>query len=97
MPMGYALCSTPVNIILFEHSETLKPLSRSDPRAVHIVDILRRRPGDDFYAELCLGRRAAAPRADSSCHRDAETAERAQGPAGSHVARGKRHAFRDLR
>jgi RsmE family RNA methyltransferase len=56
--MPYALL--PVNIILFDLPETLSPLTRTDPRALHILDVLRRRPGDDFDAGLIDGPRGKA-------------------------------------
>jgi 16S rRNA (uracil1498-N3)-methyltransferase len=49
-----------VNIILFDLPETLSPLPRTDPRATHILDVLRRRPGDDFDAGLIDGPRGKA-------------------------------------
>lgn len=47
----------PVNIILFRSTETDQPLPRQDPRARHILDVLRRRPGDSFDAGLLNGPR----------------------------------------
>lgn len=46
-----------VNIILFRPSEVELPLPRKDPRARHILDVLRRRPGDSFDAGLFDGPR----------------------------------------
>jgi 16S rRNA (uracil1498-N3)-methyltransferase len=46
-----------MNIILFRPHEVELPLSRHDPRARHILDILRRRPGDTFDAGLINGPR----------------------------------------
>lgn len=46
-----------MNIILFRPHEVELPLSRQDPRARHILDILRRRPGDTFDAGLINGPR----------------------------------------
>lgn len=37
-----------VNLILFAASEIHQPLPRRDPRAIHIIDILRRKVGDSF-------------------------------------------------
>jgi len=48
---------THVNIILFRPAEVELPLSRCDPRAVHILGVLRRRPGDIFDAGLINGPR----------------------------------------
>jgi RsmE family RNA methyltransferase len=44
-----------MNLILFEANETGLPLC--DPRARHILDVLRRRPGDRFGAGLINGPR----------------------------------------
>ncbi len=52
--MGH--CDT-VNLILFEPAEAALPLPRTDPRAVHLLDVLRRRPGDMFDAGLVNGPR----------------------------------------
>ncbi|HKB58192.1 MAG TPA: RsmE family RNA methyltransferase [Lacunisphaera sp.] len=46
-----------MNIILFYAPEVELPLPRSDPRAVHLLDVLRRRPGDNFDAGLIDGPR----------------------------------------
>ena len=35
-----------VNIILFEESEVDTPFKREDPRVVHLLEVLRRKPGD---------------------------------------------------
>lgn len=47
----------PVNLILFERTEVDRPLARSDPRAQHLCDVLRRRPGDTFDAGMVDGPR----------------------------------------
>jgi 16S rRNA (uracil1498-N3)-methyltransferase len=55
-----AFCKRPVtrvNIILFTSSEIGSPLPRRDPRSRHIVEILRRQPGDTFDAGLINGPR----------------------------------------
>lgn len=44
-----------VNLILFEPHETDVPLPRSDRRARHLIEVLRRRPGDSFDAGLVNG------------------------------------------
>jgi RsmE family RNA methyltransferase len=44
-----------VNIILFRPSEVELPLPRHDPRARHILTVLRRQPGDTFDAGVCNG------------------------------------------
>jgi len=49
-----------VNLILFEPAETERPLPRSDPRAAHVLDVLRRREGDTFDAGLVDGPRGKA-------------------------------------
>lgn len=54
------LASSAVNLILFEPTETAVPLPRTDPRAVHILDVLRRRVGDTFDAGLVNGPRGKA-------------------------------------
>lgn len=46
-----------VNLILFDPAEIAAPLPRSDPRAAHLLDVLRRRPGDTFDAGLVDGPR----------------------------------------
>jgi 16S rRNA (uracil1498-N3)-methyltransferase len=49
-----------VNLILFEPHETTVPLSRRDPRAQHVLEILRRQPGDSFDVGLVDGPRGKA-------------------------------------
>ena len=46
-----------MNIILFSPEEISRPLPRRDPRAVHLLGILRRQPGDTFDAGLVNGPR----------------------------------------
>lgn len=46
-----------MNLILFELAETNVPLPRDDPRARHILDVLRRDVGDTFDAGLVNGPR----------------------------------------
>lgn len=46
-----------MNIILFRPHEVELPLPRHDPRAGHILAVLRRRPGDTFDAGLINGPR----------------------------------------
>jgi len=46
-----------VNLILFEPDEIAHPLARSDPRAGHLLRVLRRREGDTFDAGLVNGPR----------------------------------------
>ncbi len=49
-----------MNLILFEPAELAAPLPRRDPRAVHILDVLRRKVGDTFDAGLVNGPRGKA-------------------------------------
>ncbi|WP_414661047.1 16S rRNA (uracil(1498)-N(3))-methyltransferase [Horticoccus sp. 23ND18S-11] len=49
-----------MNLILFESTETDRPLPRADRRAVHIMDVLRRAPGDTFDVGLVNGPRGKA-------------------------------------
>ena len=49
-----------MNIVLFEPEEIACPLARSDERAKHIVDVLRRREGDSFDAGAIDGLRGKA-------------------------------------
>ncbi len=44
-----------MNLILFEPQETAAPLARTDPRAVHVLDVLRRQVGDSFDVGLIDG------------------------------------------
>lgn len=46
-----------MNIILFEPEELSTPLPRTDPRAAHLLDVLRRREGDTFDAGVINGPR----------------------------------------
>jgi len=46
-----------VNLILFDHTETTQPLPRADHRARHLLEVLRREPGDEFDAGLVNGLR----------------------------------------
>ena len=46
-----------MNLILFDPAEIAVPLPRRDPRAVHLLDVLRRREGDEFDAGLVDGPR----------------------------------------
>jgi 16S rRNA (uracil1498-N3)-methyltransferase len=46
-----------VNIILFRPSEVELPLPRNDPRAQHLLAVLRRQPGDTFDAGIINGPR----------------------------------------
>jgi len=49
-----------LNLALFEPAEISKPLPRSDPRAVHVLEILRRSEGDVFDVGLVNGPRGKA-------------------------------------
>lgn len=44
-----------MNLVLFEPSELARPLPRGDRRAVHLVEVLRRRAGDTFDAGIAGG------------------------------------------
>ncbi|MFZ9682281.1 MAG: 16S rRNA (uracil(1498)-N(3))-methyltransferase [Cephaloticoccus sp.] len=46
-----------MNLILFQSDETQRPLPRDDARAVHLLTVLRRQPGDTFDAGLINGPR----------------------------------------
>ncbi|MBS0661972.1 MAG: RsmE family RNA methyltransferase [Verrucomicrobia bacterium] len=46
-----------MNLILFEPAELAAPLPRSDPRARHLLTVLRRKVGDTFDAGLVNGPR----------------------------------------
>jgi len=49
-----------VNLILFEPAELDRPLLRTDPRARHVLDVLRRHIGDTFDAGEVNGPRGKA-------------------------------------
>ncbi len=49
-----------MNLVLFEPAEIAAPLPRSDSRAQHILDVLRRREGDTFDVGLVNGPRGKA-------------------------------------
>lgn len=49
-----------MNLVLFESAELSAPLPRTDPRAAHVLDVLRRRAGDTFDAGLVDGPRGKA-------------------------------------
>jgi RsmE family RNA methyltransferase len=49
-----------LNLVLFEPAEISSPLPRSDPRACHVLDVLRRSPGDAFDVGLVNGPRGRA-------------------------------------
>jgi RsmE family RNA methyltransferase len=49
-----------VNLVLFEASELAVPLPRVDPRARHILEVLRRREGDSVDVGLINGPRGKA-------------------------------------
>lgn len=49
-----------MNLILFTPAETERPLPRSDPRARHVLETLRRGPGEAFDAGLVDGPRGRA-------------------------------------
>ncbi|MDB6094715.1 MAG: rRNA methyltransferase [Verrucomicrobia bacterium] len=47
----------PVNLILFETGAASAVLPRADPRAIHVLDVLRRQVGDTFDAGVVNGPR----------------------------------------
>jgi len=49
-----------MNIVLFEPAEMSRPLLRSDPRAQHVIAVLRCGPGDAFDVGLIDGPRGRA-------------------------------------
>ena len=49
-----------MNLILFESEELELPLSLKDPRAIHVLTVLRRSPGEPFDAGLIDGPRGKA-------------------------------------
>lgn len=49
-----------MNLVLFEPAELTAPLPRTDPRAAHILTVLRRREGDTFDAGEVNGPRGKA-------------------------------------
>jgi len=46
-----------VNLILFEPEELSRPLARADRRATHLLEVLRRQPGETFDAGIINGPR----------------------------------------
>ena len=44
-----------VNVVLFTAAEAGRPLPRNDPRAIHLLEVLRRQPGESFDAGLING------------------------------------------
>lgn len=46
-----------MNLILFQPAETQQPLPRGDDRAQHLLNVLRRQPGDTFDAGIVNGPR----------------------------------------
>jgi 16S rRNA (uracil1498-N3)-methyltransferase len=49
-----------MNIVLFDHPEISRPLPRDDPRAEHILGVLRRAPGESLDVGLINGPRGKA-------------------------------------
>ena len=49
-----------MNLVLFESVELAAPLPRTDPRAAHILNVLRRGPGETFDAGAVNGPRGKA-------------------------------------
>ncbi len=46
-----------MNLILFDSAEITVPLPRRDPRAIHLLTVLRRQPGEPFDAGIVNGPR----------------------------------------
>lgn len=46
-----------MNLILFEPEEISRPLARADRRATHLLEVLRRQPGETFDAGIINGPR----------------------------------------
>jgi 16S rRNA (uracil1498-N3)-methyltransferase len=67
-----------MNLVLFEPDEPARPLPRTDARAQHILDVLRRRPGETFDVGLVDGPLGKATLVDLSA--DALTLAFAWGP-----------------
>lgn len=49
-----------MNLILFRPEECVRLLAADDPRARHVIDVLRRRPGESFDCGLLNGPRGRA-------------------------------------
>lgn len=49
-----------MNLVLFRAEECARPLAADDPRARHILGVLRRQPGDSFDCGLVQGPRGRA-------------------------------------
>ena len=49
-----------MNLVLFEPAEISLPLPRTDPRALHLLEVLRRHEGDTFDVGLVNGPRGKA-------------------------------------
>jgi 16S rRNA (uracil1498-N3)-methyltransferase len=50
----------PLNLVLFEPAEIAAPLPRTDPRALHVLEVLHRHVGDTFDVGLVNGPRGKA-------------------------------------
>lgn len=57
-----------MNLILFEADECTRPLPAEDPRARHVIEILRRKPGDRFDCGLVDGPRGKATVVSMDAH-----------------------------
>jgi 16S rRNA (uracil1498-N3)-methyltransferase len=57
LPSAYSPKNNRVNLLLFTPDEATAPLPRTDPRATHLLDVLRRQIGDTFDAGLIDGPR----------------------------------------
>jgi 16S rRNA (uracil1498-N3)-methyltransferase len=54
------LILSPVNVVLFEADEVNRPLPRTDRRARHVLEVLRRQVGDAFDAAIVNGPKGKA-------------------------------------
>lgn len=57
-----------MNLILFEAGELDTPLALTDPRAAHLLGVLRRKPGDAFDAGVVDGPRGKATLLEVGTH-----------------------------
>ena len=55
-----------MNLILFQPDEISRPLPRTDPRAIHVLDVLRRNVGQTFDVGIVDGPRGKATLVDVS-------------------------------
>ena len=70
-----------MNLVLFEPAEVGRPLSLGDPRAAHILGVLRRKEGDSFDAGLVDGPRGRGTLTSIGAEHLAFTFERTADPS----------------